>query len=171
MSSDSKAKTRSAAYAEFEDRNTGKNFFVISVHLDDRHSGTLSKEKKLDTLRAAQVRAVYDQGERPRRQHADPLRWRHQLLEDQGRQPRAVQLHDEQGLPRLHVGRDQVDSKYPTVNHFKTTLKANAAGRQVALDVVMAKGAKGFSTYENVMKVTDSSRPSDHNMVVSDLVL
>ena len=35
----------------------------------------------------------------------------------------------------------------------------------------MAKGAKGFSTYENVMKVVDSSRPSDHNMVVSDLVL
>ena len=65
----------------------------------------------------------------------------------------------------------RVDSKYPTVNHFKTTLKANAAGRQVALDVVMAKGAKSFSTYENVMKVTDSSRPSDHNMVVSDLVL
>jgi len=65
----------------------------------------------------------------------------------------------------------KVDSKYPTVNHFKTTLKANAAGRQVALDVVMAKGATSFSTYENVMKVTDSSRPSDHNMVVSDLVL
>ena len=65
----------------------------------------------------------------------------------------------------------RIDAKYPTVNHCKTTLKANAAGRQVALDVVMAKGAKSFSTYENVMKVTDSSRPSDHNMVVSDLVL
>ena len=52
----------------------------------------------------------------------------------------------------------------------KRTLKANAAGRQVALDVVMAKGAKSFGKYENVMKVVDSSRPSDHNMVVSDLV-
>ena len=59
MSGDSKAKPRSAAYAEFEDRKTGKNFFVVSVHLDDRHSGSLSKEKSLDTLRAAQVRAVY----------------------------------------------------------------------------------------------------------------
>ena len=44
---------RSAAYAEFEDRSTGKNFFVISVHLDERHSGNLSKEKSFDALRAA----------------------------------------------------------------------------------------------------------------------
>ena len=38
-------------------------------------------------------------------------------------------------------------------------------------DINMAKGAKGFSTYENVMKVVDSSRPSDHNMVISNLTL
>ena len=42
------------------------------------------------------------QGERPRRRQADPLRWRHQLLEDQGRQPRAVQLPDEPGLRGRH---------------------------------------------------------------------
>ncbi len=65
----------------------------------------------------------------------------------------------------------RIDAQYPTVNHWKRTLKANAKGRQVALDVVMAKGAKSFRKYENVMKVVDSSRPSDHNMVVSDLVL
>ena len=35
----------------------------------------------------------------------------------------------------------------------------------------MAKGAKSFNTYENVMKVVDPSRPSDHNMVVANLVL
>ena len=34
MSSDSRAHRRSAAYAEFEDRKTGENFFVVSVHLD-----------------------------------------------------------------------------------------------------------------------------------------
>ena len=60
MSSDAKAHRRSAAYAEFEDRKTGKNFFVVSVHLDDRHSSSLSTEGALDTLRAAQVRAVYN---------------------------------------------------------------------------------------------------------------
>ena len=35
----------------------------------------------------------------------------------------------------------------------------------------MAKGAIGFDSYENVMNVVDSNRPSDHNMVISDLVL
>jgi endonuclease/exonuclease/phosphatase family metal-dependent hydrolase len=171
LSSDSKAKTRSAAYAEFEDRKTGKNFFVISVHLDNRHSGTLSKEKKLDTLRAAQVRAVYTKvsdlaGNTPILFGGDINSWR-----TKAGSHAPFNFMTSQGFEDSTVAGTRVDAKYPTVNHFRTTLKANAAGRQVALDVVMAKGAKGFSTYENVMKVTDSSRPSDHNMVVADLVL
>jgi len=171
MSSDSKAKTRSAAYAEFEDRTTGKNFFVISVHLDNRHSTTLSKEKKLDTLRAAQAKAVYDEvnslaGDMPILFGGDINSWK-----TKAGSHAPFNFMTSQGFQDSTVAGTRVDAKYPTVNHFKTTLKANAAGRQVALDVVMAKGAKGFSTYENVMKVTDSSRPSDHNMVVSDLVL
>ena len=35
----------------------------------------------------------------------------------------------------------------------------------------MAKGAIAIDTYENVMNVVDTYRPSDHNMVISDLVL
>jgi hypothetical protein len=35
----------------------------------------------------------------------------------------------------------------------------------------MAKGAKSIKHYENVMDVVDSSRPSDHNMVLADLKL
>ena len=66
---------------------------------------------------------------------------------------------------------NQIDAQYPTINHWKTTLKANAKGRQVALDVIMLNRGKSFSSYENVMKVVDSSRPSDHNMQVSNLVL
>jgi endonuclease/exonuclease/phosphatase family metal-dependent hydrolase len=171
MSTDSKAKTRSAAYAEFEDRTTGKNFFVISVHLDDRHSGTLSKEKKFDTLRAAQVRAVYTKvsglaGSSPILFGGDINSWK-----TKAGSHAPFNFLVSEGFQDSTTAGTRVDSKYPTVNHFKTTLKANAAGRQVALDVVMAKGATSFTTYENVMKVTDSSRPSDHNMVVSDLVL
>jgi len=171
MSSDSKAKTRSAAYAEFEDRTTGKNFFVISVHLDNRHSTTLSKEKKLDTLRAAQAKAVYDEvnslaGDMPILFGGDINSWR-----TKAGSHAPFNFLVSEGFQDSTSAGTRVDSKYPTVNHFKTILKANAAGRQVALDVVMAKGATSFSTYENVMKVTDSSRPSDHNMVVSDLVL
>ena len=35
----------------------------------------------------------------------------------------------------------------------------------------MAKGVISFDTYENMMNVVDTYRPSDHNMVVSNLVL
>ena len=45
-SGDAKSRRRSAAYAEFEDRRTGKNFWVISVHLDDRHSGRSARKRR-----------------------------------------------------------------------------------------------------------------------------
>jgi endonuclease/exonuclease/phosphatase family metal-dependent hydrolase len=171
MSSDSKSRRRSAAYAEFEDRGTGKNFFVISVHLDNRHSGTLSTEKALDALRAAQARAVYTKvnslaAGKPILFGGDINSWR-----TKAGSHAPFDYLTSQGLRDATVAPSRIDARYPTVNHWKTTLKANAAGRQVALDVLMVKGVTSFQTYENVMKVIDSSRPSDHNMVVSDLVL
>ena len=170
-SGDAKVKTRSAAYAEFEDRNTGKNFFVISVHLDERHSTKLSTEKAYDSLRAAQTRAVYNKvnglaGNTPILFGGDINSWK-----TKAGSHAPFNFLTGQGFQDGTIAPSRIDSKYPTVNHWKTTLKANKAGRQVALDVVMAKGAKSISTYENVMKVVDSSRPSDHNMVVSNLVL
>ena len=170
-SGDSKSKRRSAAYAEFEDRRTGKNFWVISVHLDNRHSGSLRKEKALDELRAAQTRAVYNRlesraGSKPILFGGDINSWR---TKAGSHAPFNVLTNG--GFRDSTRASSRIDARYPTVNHWKGTLKANAKGRQVALDVVMAKRAKRFNTYENVMKVVDSSRPSDHNMVVSDLVL
>jgi endonuclease/exonuclease/phosphatase family metal-dependent hydrolase len=168
---DSKSQRRSAAYAEFEDRSTGKNFFVASVHLDNRHSGNLGKEKALDNLRAAQTRAVYNRvksraGSKPIIIGADINSWRTK----RGSHAPFNALKN-RGFRDATAASSRIDARYPTVNHWRRTLKANAKGRQVALDVVMAKGAKSFRKYENVMKVVDSSRPSDHNMVVSDLVL
>jgi endonuclease/exonuclease/phosphatase family metal-dependent hydrolase len=61
----------------------------------------------------------------------------------------------------------QINVTYPTINYFKTTLSAKA----IRLDYVMIKGSKRVPRYENVMKRVDSSRPSDHNLVVSDVIL
>ena len=171
MRRDGKSRRRSAAYAEFEDRRTGKNFWVISVHLDDRHSGRLRKEKAYDRLRAVQTRAVYKRvvrraGKKPILFGGDINSWRtkrgshapFKVLKNRG-------FLDATRAPR------RIDARYPTVNHWKRTLGANAKGRQVALDVVMAKRVKVFKKYENVMKVVDRRRPSDHNMVVATLVL
>ena len=168
---DSKASRRSAAYAEFESKATGRNFFVISVHLDDRHSDNLSQELALDNLRAAQARAVYNKvnslaGSKPNLFGGDINSWHTKrgshapfnVLQNNG-------FEDATAAPTL------VDAEYPTVNHWHGTLNANAEARQVALDVVMGKGVLDFHTYENVMDAIDSTRPSDHNMVISNLVI
>jgi endonuclease/exonuclease/phosphatase family metal-dependent hydrolase len=161
----------SAAYAEFEDRRTGRNFFVISAHLDSSHSGSRGKEKVYDAQRARQVRTIYSKVNKLA--HGKPIifggdinSWRTKIgshapynyLYSRG-------FRDSTRAPR------KIDARYPTINHWKKTLNPNRPGRQVAIDVIMLNRGKTFRTYENVMKVVDSSRPSDHNMVVSDLVL
>ena len=35
----------------------------------------------------------------------------------------------------------------------------------------MLNRGKSFSTYKNVMKPVDPARPSDHNMIIADLLL
>ena len=64
----------------------------------------------------------------------------------------------------------RVNLKYSTYNGFALTQPANGLGVGSRLDAVFAKGAIP-QTFENVTKVTDSARPSDHNMVVSNLTL
>ena len=57
------------------------------------------------------------------------------------------------------------------MNHWKRTLKAKerrSAGRSRRGH---GQGRSSFKRYENVMKVVDSSRPSDHNMVLADFEL
>jgi endonuclease/exonuclease/phosphatase family metal-dependent hydrolase len=161
----------SAAYAEFEDLATGLDFVVVSAHLDSRHSGTLSKEKSYDKLRGAQAKAIYAEvapfaGTKPILFGGDINSWR-----TKAGSHAPYNFLTSQGFADATVAANRVNAQYPTVNHWKSTLKANAKGRQVALDVVMVKGAQSFSSYQNVMKVVDPARPSDHNMIVADLSL
>jgi endonuclease/exonuclease/phosphatase family metal-dependent hydrolase len=166
-SSDSESLRRSAAYAKFADRKTGKRFWVVSVHLDDRHSSSLSTERSYNALRGRQARAVYLKVNGLRKAGEEIVyagdfnSWAtnrggdapHQYLVGQG-------FYDTFGA------NSRSNIKYPTVNHFKTTLSA----KPIRLDYVMIKGSKRALRYENVMKRVDSSRPSDHNLIVSDVV-
>jgi endonuclease/exonuclease/phosphatase family metal-dependent hydrolase len=166
--SDSESLRRSAAYAKFADRKTGKRFWVISVHLDDRHSSSLSTEKSYNALRGSQARAVYLRVNGLRNSGEEIIfagdfnSWQtnragdapHEYLVSQG-------FYDTvKADKRINVG-------YPTINHFQTTLSAKA----IRLDYVMIKGSRRALRHENVMKRVDSSRPSDHNLVVSDVIL
>jgi len=167
-SSDSESLRRSAAYAKFADRKTGKRFWVVSVHLDDRHSSSLSKEKSYNALRGAQARAVYLKVNGLRKSGekviyaGDFNSWQTNRAGDA---PRKYLLG--QGFYDAYSADTRINDKYPTINHYKTTL----AAKGVRLDYVMIKGSRQVLRYENVMKRVDSSRPSDHNLVVADVVL
>ena len=172
LSSDSEDHRRRAAYALFKHKSSGQRFYVASVHLDDRHGGS-SAERRYDRLRVSQMAAVYNK-----------------LVSLNSKGYPMIIGGDINSWPRKKVGThaphnyltgkgfkdgvtapDRIDVRYPTINHFDRVLKPRSSGIGVHLDVVMAKGAKKISRYENVMKVVDSSRPSDHNMVLADLEL
>ncbi len=167
-SSDSESLRRSAAFAKFADRKTGTRFWVVSVHLDDRHSSSLSTEKSYNALRGAQARAVYLKINGLRKAGekiiyaGDFNSW---ATNRAGDAPHEYLVR--QGFSDTADADTRINIKYPTVNHFKTTL----AAKRIRLDVVMVKGSKRVLRYENVMKRVDSSRPSDHNLVISDIIL
>jgi endonuclease/exonuclease/phosphatase family metal-dependent hydrolase len=165
--SDSESLRRSAAYAKFADRKTGKRFWVVSVHLDDRHSSSLSTEKSYNALRGRQASAVYAKVNSLRKAGekiiyaGDFNSWQTNRAGDA---PHKYLVS--QGFYDTVRADSRTNVKYPTVNHFQTTLSA----KPIRLDYVMIKGSKRVLRYENVMQRVDSSRPSDHNLIISDVV-
>lgn len=162
---------RRAAYAEFATIAGEKRFFVVSAHLDSRHSSNTTTEGRLNALRGQQAAAAVDGVARLNVDKApvifggDVNSWQANRV---GYAP-----HD------ALVNRGFVDSaasalpynlKYSTINHFATTVKASGTYGS-RLDLVMAKGAKGINRHENKLAITSTKRPSDHNMVLGDIVL
>ena len=50
-------------------------------------------------------------------------------------------------------------------------MKPNVWGFGTRIDLVMIKGTTGANRFENVLESVDDARPSDHNLVLADLVL
>lgn len=170
---DSKAMRRSAGYAELVDRRNGYHFFAVSAHLDSRHSGNNTTEAKYNALRAAQARAVaakvasVNPKNRPVVFGGDTNSWRN----DRGNFA-PLRALVAKGYHDTSTVRNRFNFAYTTVNHFKTTMvKSKSAAGGVHLDLVLVKGAKRVNRYENKMERVDSSRPSDHNMVLADIQL
>ena len=163
---------RHAAYAVFADRATGKQFFLASVHLDQRQSTSWATERRYEQLRATQVKAVMTRlntlntGHLPIVLAGDLNTWQNNQF--------GYDAHDAMvagGYYDTAAARSQVNVRFTTMNHFATTVPTSTTGWGSRLDVITVKGATGAARFENVMRVTDSNRPSDHNMVVADLRL
>lgn len=171
-SGDGDADRRKAVYSLFEDRATKERFYFVSVHLDARHSDDVTVEKSFDQLRAAQMTAAVDGVARMNSQDlpvilgSDINTWQNNKV--------GYGAHDvlvAKGFYDTAAAQRTTNLRYTTMNGFQTTMPDPGAGFGSRLDVLVAKGITGASAWENVMDVTDSTRPSDHNMVVADLRL
>jgi endonuclease/exonuclease/phosphatase family metal-dependent hydrolase len=172
-SGDKATDRRRAAYALLQDRATGKRFFVVSAHLDARHSSNLTTERSLEALRGSQMKTVLA--------HVNALNSAHLPVVLAGdlnswqNNKGGYAAHDALvagGYYDTAAAATQVNVRYTTMNAFKRTIPSpGSSGWGARLDVIAVKGIKGAQRFENVMKVTDANRPSDHNMIVADVRL
>jgi endonuclease/exonuclease/phosphatase family metal-dependent hydrolase len=171
-SGDSKKLTRSAAWAEFTQKSNGHRFFVVSAHLDPRHSGSNKKEAGYNALRSTQARAVANKLARINTKHrpvifgGDINAW----AGDRGNYAPHRALASK-GYVDTAAASTKINFAYTTVNHFDVTLKKSKDGSGSHLDVITVKKGKGATRYENKMARVDHARPSDHNMTVADILL
>lgn len=168
---DSEGSRRSAAYAKFADRRTRQQFFVVSVHLDSRHSDTAATEATYDALRGRQVDAVVSKIASlnptglPVLIAGDINSYQH-LRVGNAPKERLAEL----GFIDSAAARSRTNMAYSTFNGFAVTQRRSGLGYGSRLDAIFVRGGSPVS-FENVTNVTDSSRPSDHNMVLSTLIL
>jgi endonuclease/exonuclease/phosphatase family metal-dependent hydrolase len=172
LSGDSETIRRRAAYAEFRVKATGKRFWFVSVHLDERQGDNLATSQRYNKLRADQIAAVraflgtHVAGNEQVIVAGDFNSWQSNLG---GNGP-----HDylvSHGYYDASAAVRTVNLQYPTVNHFFTVQKPSAQSYAAQIDMIFVKGITGAGRFQNVLNVVDSSRPSDHNLVFADLVL
>jgi endonuclease/exonuclease/phosphatase family metal-dependent hydrolase len=173
LSGDSGKLRRHAAYAQFRDIKSGKRFYVVSAHFDVRHDkSNLAKEKVYNKLRADQMKtivtkmAAINTGDLPLAIGADTNSWQTVAV---GNGPHDTLVNA--GFTDTAAAPTGVNLNYSTFNGFEKTQHRYSQGYGARLDVIMTKGFAGATRFENVTKVTDTSRPSDHNMIVADTVL
>ncbi|MET1007133.1 MAG: endonuclease/exonuclease/phosphatase family protein [Propionibacteriaceae bacterium] len=170
---DSAKLQRSAAYASFQERRTGRMFFVVSAHLDSRHSKNNKTEAKYNALRARQAATIVDRVARVNTRRlpvifgGDINAWQ----TDRGKYAphRALVAR---GYRDSTAAKLRYNIAFPTINHFKTTVKKSKSKKGgVRLDVLLVKGGHGVKRYENKLLAVNRARPSDHNMVLADFVV
>ncbi|MCU1537289.1 MAG: hypothetical protein JWP82_1640 [Humibacillus sp.] len=164
--------TRRATYAVLADRTTGREFYVVSAHLDQRQSTSASTELTYERLRATQVRTVLARVDQLNTGHL-PVVMTADLNTYQNN-PVAYEAHDalvSAGYYDTGAATTRVNDRYTTMNHFACTLTVPGTGWGNRLDVVAVKGVSGAARWENVMATTDCARPSDHNLLVADIRL
>jgi exonuclease III len=155
---------RSAAYAKFRIRGTERTFWTVSAHFENRKGAKYDAARlrssdavanKIASLNPSGLPVIF--GGDINSWYTDPSRYAPQ---------RRLVAH---GYADTVDAPIRINHLYPTVNHWRPVLKKTKNG--VRLDVIMVQGGKGATRWENQFQQNDSARPSDHNMVVADILL
>lgn len=169
--SDPSSLTRFAGLAQFRDKATGKEFIVVSAHLDRRHTGTAADQTSFDQLRAAQVQAILTGVAARNPKHlrvivaGDFNSWQNDRYGDSG--------HDllvARGFSDSYVSALRIRGQYGTYNGLAVDVPVGVNGYGTRLDKIMSQGFHGTKQWNNVVATPDADRPSDHNLITSDLV-
>lgn len=172
LADDSPLWKRSAAYAEFLDLASGRQFLVVSAHLDYRHSKKPAQEARYNELRRVQAATIWA--------NMNLLRKPGELVVVAG-DFNASQTdrggnapHDylvSQGFYDAAGAKKQVNLALPSLNHFDTVLRKDPQGYARRIDQILVYGTVGAKRFVQVGKQRDSARSSDHNMIYADLVI
>ncbi len=169
LSGDSEKERVVAAYQKFKINASGAQFFFISVHLNSRHSSSASTEIKYSGLRAGQAKAALDgiakinPSKLPVIIAGDTNSYQNLSSGDLVREQFGKLGYTDSASAPLRT-----NLKYQTYNGFEKTQAASGVGIASRLDGIFTRSALPLS-YTNVTEVTDTERPSDHNLVVSNL--
>ena len=171
LSTDGENKRRRGGYALLKSRATGKKFWAVSAHFDERHSADKATGARYNALRGRQAKAVLKLLKKVNKKKypvvfgADTNTWQNDKSGYAG--------HDVMiaaGFYDTAAARVRVNAAYTTSNGFDPTLKRNGHGVGSHLDVVLVKGGKGgASRWVNKLRNPDRNRPSDHNLVYADI--
>lgn len=171
LSSDSESKRRRGSYALLENRSTGKKFWAVSAHLDERHSSSKTTGPRYERLRGDQARYLVSFINKLNTKNypvvfgADLNTWQSDKSGYSGHE-----VFVAAGYYDTAHALTKINPQYNTSNRFATTLGTSNHGYAPHLDVVMVKGAKGGADrWHNMLQNPDPDRPSDHNLVYADV--
>jgi endonuclease/exonuclease/phosphatase family metal-dependent hydrolase len=149
-----------AAYAKFRDLDSGREFWVVSLHLNN------GDDERMRTREMEQILTKVDQ-------------FRGDLPVIVGGDSNSSQLreghiaHDvlmEHGYYDTASTQRQVNARYGTFNGYLRQ-KPSPFGVSPRIDLIATLGMPGSARFENMVVPADEAFPSDHNMIVSDLRL
>lgn len=177
--------TRWASYVELQGIDTsghhdaataptvGGPFWVVSVHLDERTTGTAAQQTSYCQLRSDQVKTVVDKMNKldttgaPIIVAGDLNDWQNDQASN-GWAPHDTLVSD--GYFDTADAASVTNLKYPTVNAFKP-LTADGSGIAPRYDVIMTHGVEGANSFTIDTYQDAGEWPSDHNMILSTFTL